>query len=156
MQIRRAKECDMEGINRLLEQVLMVHHKGRPDLFQGSGKKYDDAQLLEIITDDKRPIFVGVDENEQVLGYAFCMLTQQKNDAVLIDVKALYIDDLCVDESIRGQHIGRTLYEYVLAYAKEQGCYHVTLNVWECNPSARKFYDKMGLVPYKTCMEKIL
>ena len=41
-------------------------------------------------------------------------------------------------------------------FAKEQGCYNVTLNVWECNPSARKFYEKAGLKPYKTGMEVIL
>ena len=73
-----------------------------------------------------------------------------------LDVKSLYIDDLCVDENIRGQHIGRQLYEYVLDYAKQSGCYNVTLNVWACNESARKFYEKCGLVPQKIGMEKIL
>ncbi|KAI4445791.1 hypothetical protein C823_000308 [Eubacterium plexicaudatum ASF492] len=39
MVIRRAEEKDMDGINRLLMQVLMIHHHGRPDLFQGNYKK---------------------------------------------------------------------------------------------------------------------
>ena len=38
MEIRRAVEQDMDGINHLLRQVLMVHHKGRPDLFQPNVK----------------------------------------------------------------------------------------------------------------------
>ena len=156
MEIRRAQEKDMEGINRLLCQVLMVHHKGRPDLFKGNVKKYTDQELAALIKDDSRPIFVGVDEREQVLGYAFCVFQQHIDDNILTDIKTLYIDDLCVEENCRGQHIGRQLYEYVLDFARGKGCYNVTLNVWSCNPTAQRFYEKCGLVPQKIGMEKIL
>lgn len=156
MNIRRAEDKDMDGINQLLYQVLMVHHSGRPDLFKENAKKYTDAQLLEIIKDDSRPIFVCVDDRENILGYAFCVFQQHVGDNILTDIKTLYIDDLCVDENVRGQHIGSQIYEYVLDFAKKSGCYNVTLNVWNCNPFAMKFYEKCGLVPYKVGMEKIL
>ena len=156
MKIRRAEEKDMNGINKLLCQVLMVHHNGRPDLFKGNVKKYTDKELLKIIRDDKKPIFVGVDDNDTVLGYAFCVFQQNVEDNILTDIKTLYIDDLCVDEDSRGQHIGKQIYEYVLAFAKKQGCYNVTLNVWSCNEGAMQFYEKCGLVPQKIGMEKIL
>lgn len=146
----------MNGINDLLCQVLMVHHKGRPDLFKGDTKKYTDEELRKLIHDDTRPIFVGVDEDEKVMGYAFCVFQQRISSNILTDIKTLYIDDLCVDEAIRGQHIGKSLYEYVKAFAKEQGCYNVTLNVWACNESARRFYESCGLVPQKFGMETIL
>lgn len=156
MNIRRAEEKDMNGINKLLRQVLMVHHNGRPDLFKGDVKKYTDEELLNIIQDDNRPIFVGVDENDMVMGYAFCVFQQHINDNILTAVKTLYIDDLCVDEDLRGQHIGKQIYEYVLDFARESECYNVTLNVWSCNLDAQKFYESCGLVPYKIGMEKIL
>lgn len=156
MKIRRAEKQDMDGIDNLLNQVLMVHHNGRPDLFKSNTRKYMDEELLAILGDDSRPVFVGVDEQERVLGYAFCVFQQHVGDNILTDIKTLYIDDLCVDESLRGQHIGKQLYEYVLKFAKEQGCYNVTLNVWECNPGAKKFYESCGLTPYRTGMEKIL
>ncbi len=111
IEIRRAKEQDMEGINNLLMQVCLVHHKGRPDLFKYGAKKYTDDQLRAIIHDSQRPIFTAVDENETVLGYAFCIFQQHIDDNILTDIKTLYIDDLCVDENLRGQHIGRRLYE---------------------------------------------
>ena len=155
MQIRRAQEKDMEGINRLLYQVLMIHHNGRPDLFKGNVKKYTDQELAALIRDDTRPIFVGVEE-ERVLGYAFCVFQQHKDDNILTDIKTLYIDDLCVEENCRGQHIGSRIYEHVLDYARQQGCYNVTLNVWACNPAAQKFYERCGLIPQKIGMEKIL
>lgn len=156
MHIRRAEQKDMPGINSLLRQVLMVHHNGRPDLFKANAKKYTDEELAELIRDDKKPIFVCVDEEEQVLGYAFCIWQQHINNEILTDIKTLYIDDLCVDENRRGQHIGKSLYEYVLGYAKENGFYNVTLNVWSLNESAMKFYEACGLVPQKVGMEKIL
>ena len=156
MHIRRAEQKDMSGINNLLRQVLMVHHNGRPDIFKANAKKYTDEQLSEIIQDDKKPIFVCVDESEAVLGYAFCVWQQYLNNEILTDIKTLYIDDLCVDETSRGQHIGKSLYEYVLAYAKENNFYNVTLNVWSLNEGAMKFYEACGLKPQKVGMEYIL
>lgn len=147
---------DMDRINDLLFQVLMVHHNGRPDLFKSGCKKYTDDELLEIIKDDMKPIFVAVNDEEYVVGYAFCVFQQHIDNNILTAIKTLYIDDLCVDENIRGQHIGKSLYEYVLEYAKEQGCYNVTLNVWSLNESAMKFYQACGLLPQKIGMEKIL
>lgn len=156
MNIRRVTNQDLNGLNKLLHQVLMVHHYGRPDLFKPNAKKYTDEELKEIIADDSKPIFVAVNEQEEVLGYAFCIFQQHLNSNILTDVKTLYIDDLCVDEEKRGLHIGKQLYEHILAFAKESGCYNVTLNVWSCNESAMKFYEKCGLVPQKVGMEKIL
>ena len=155
MQVRFAQEKDLPRIHTLLEQVNLVHHQGRPDLFK-LGRKYTDEQLLAIIGDRGRPILVAADETDQVLGYAFCIFQQHVDDNIMTDIRTLYIDDLCVDETLRGRHIGKTLYDAVLAFAREQGCYNVTLNVWSCNPSAMKFYEAQGLKPQKVGMEAIL
>ncbi|MBR2189072.1 MAG: GNAT family N-acetyltransferase [Eubacterium sp.] len=156
MNIRRAKIGDLARIDALLEQVLTVHHRARPDLFKGNCRKYTDEQLTEIIQDDSRPIFVAADEADVVMGYAFCVIQQHLNDNILTDIRTLYIDDLCVDETLRGKHIGRTLYEYVVSYARENGFYNVTLNVWEGNDSAKRFYEACGLRVQKTGMELVL
>lgn len=156
MKIRRAQEQDMNGIDNLLLQVCLVHHKGRPDLFKYGAKKYSDDELKAIINDDSRPIFVAVDEHNSVLGYAFCIFQQYIENNIMTDIKTLYIDDLCVDEQLRGQHIGKQIYQAVIAFAKEKGCYNVTLNVWSLNESAMKFYQACGLKPQKVGMETIL
>lgn len=154
--IRRAENKDIKKVIDLLHQVCMVHHIGRPDLFKGPATKYTESQLIDIFKNDNTPVFVCIDEKDEALGYAFCVLKQEKSNNVLTDIKTLYIDDLCVDENVRGKHIGKTLYEFVLEYAKEIGCYNVTLNVWTCNENAMKFYENCGLTPQKICMEKIL
>ena len=154
--VRRAQTDDIPAILELLVQVDMVHHNGRPDLFKGPATKYGAEELAKIITNGVTPVFVCTDEDGKVLGHAFCINKQVTGDRVLTDVKTLYIDDICVDENVRGMHVGAALYDRVVAYATEQGCYNITLNVWTCNPGAMKFYEKMGLVPQKICMEKIL
>ncbi|MBQ6491376.1 MAG: GNAT family N-acetyltransferase [Atopobiaceae bacterium] len=156
MEIRRATPDDLEGINSLLRQVLMVHHEGRPDLFKANTKKYTDDELLAILADDEQPVFVAVDEAGRVLGHAFCVWEVYSGHNTMVDRRTLYVDDICVDEAARGRHVGSALYAHVLDYAREQGFYNVTLNVWSCNPGAMAFYEAMGMRPYKVGMEQVL
>ena len=135
MTVRFACEKDIPQMDSLLYQVERVHQQGRPDLFKEGAKKYTDNELKDMLKDKTKPIFAAVDENDVMKGYAFCVFQEHKDDNVLTDIKTLYIDDLCVDENCRGQHIGSVLYEAVKKFAKEQGCYNVTLNVWEFNPA---------------------
>lgn len=153
--IRTAKKKDIPKILDLLSQVDLVHHKGRPDIFK-IGSKYSSAELEALLTNETYHILVSVDENDSVLGYCFCIYQQHVNNSILTDIKTLYIDDLCVDESERGKHIGRELYEAAVTHARDVGCYNLTLNVWSCNASALRFYQSCGLVPQKIGMELIL
>ena len=156
MNIRRAIEKDIGGINKLLFQVHRIHAEGRPDIFRLGNKKYNDGELRAIISDDSTPIFVAVDDEQQVLGYAFCIYEEVKNNTSLCDRKTVYIDDLCVDATLRGQHIGTALYDYVKEQAKSEGCSAVTLNVWCLNAGAMRFYEKLGMKPLKVVMEDTL
>ena len=156
MKVRMAQEKDIERIHSLLAQVAMVHHKGRPDLFKQGKSKYTDEELKALLQDSSRPILAAVDDNDCMQGYAFCIFQQYKDHNIMTDIKTLYIDDLCVDETMRGKHIGKLLYNAALDYAREHGCYNLTLNVWSCNESAMKFYESCGLKPQKVGMEVIL
>ena len=155
MIIRRAEKTDICGIERLLLQVNNVHADGRPDLFKHDRPKYTEPELEAILDDDERPVFAAADGGK-LLGYAFCVAVSHIPDNNMADIKTLYIDDLCVDEKMRGQHIGTMLYEYVKKWAKENGFYNITLNVWSCNKNAEAFYRSLGLVPQKTTLEAIL
>ena len=156
MIIRRAEKKDTDGVNKLLKQVCSVHAKGRPDIFVDGARKYTDEELWEIFEDDDRPVFVAVDDEDTVLGYCFCVMEDHSKQHQFTPIMSLYIDDLCVDEELRGQHIGKALFDYVKEYAAGRGCYNLTLNVWELNRGAMKFYEKMGLKPLKHGMETIL
>lgn len=152
--IRRAEPRDIPAVLRLLRQVNLVHHQGRPDLFR-LATKYGAEDLSAIFSNDDAPVFV-YDEDGAILGHAFCQIQTVQNDRLLCDRKTLYVDDICVDEAARGRGVGKALYTHVRDYARSLGCYNLTLNVWSCNPNALRFYERMGLVPQKVGMEQIL
>ena len=153
MTVRRAEKKDTSRIQQLLWQVEQVHHRIRPDLFRDGGRKYTDAQLADILADDARPVLAAVDENDRLLGYAFCKFEEYRDDNIMQDRRTLYLDDLCVDETLRGRHIGRALFEAVRDYARAHGCRDLTLNVWTGNDAARRFYESCGFRPRKVCMD---
>ena len=155
MEIRFADTRDIPGMIELLKQVGEVHHVIRPDLFRSGAQKYNEADLEELLRDPARPILIA-DIDGQVAGYAFCILQITENNPVLCDRKVLYIDDICVDENIRGKGIATALYERVVVYAKSIGCHAVTLNVWCGNDSAMRFYESRGMKPRKIYMETSL
>ena len=155
MCIRRAVSKDVDALSELLRQVQQLHADGRPDIFKGGTNKYSKDDVLKILQDDTTPVYV-YEQDGLVVGYAFCAIKEQKDSANLRAIKNFYIEDLCVDQNFRGRGIGKKLYEFCVALAKELNCYHLTLNVWHLNESAVKFYQKLGMNPLKTTMEQIL
>lgn len=156
MKIRNAQARDSDKIINLLQQVLDLHAKIRPDIFIPGTTKYTPDQLKAILNNEEKPVYVAVDNNDSVLGYAFCQIKEQPFSTNMIPFKSMFIDDLCVDSTCRGQHIGEQLFDYVKAQAKKIGCYEVTLNVWAGNTGAERFYEKMGMKTKERMMEYIL
>ena len=153
--IRKATHNDIPRILELLSQVNDVHADGRPDFFIKGKRKYNEEELLKIINDDTTPVFVYV-ENDDIKGYAFCVIQNLSQCDNLRPDKSLYIDDICVDESYRRHGVGKKLYEHVVQFAKEEKCFNITLNVWAKNLSAQAFYESMGMTVQKVCMEKVI
>lgn len=152
MEIRFAKTGDIPGIQTLLLQVGQVHHQLRPDIFRTGALKYTPGELAALLTDPNRPIFVAV-EGEALLGYAFCIRRAYDGTGACTRRKELYVDDVCVEEACRGRGIATALLDRVYGYARETGCQFVTLNVWNGNDTARRFYEGMGMTPRNFNME---
>ena len=155
LMIRKAKENDIPRVLDLLSQVNDVHAEGRPDFFIKGKRKYNESDLVKIISDGNTPVFVCEEDND-VKGYAFCVMQDLSKCHNLHPDKSLYVDDICVDEKYRRQGVGRKLYDFVIQYAKNEGCFNVTLNVWDKNPEAKAFYEDMGMKVQKGCMEVVL
>ena len=140
----------------MLGQVLQIHAEIRPDIFIPDTTKYTEQELAALLKDEKKPIYVAVNEEDVCMGYAFCQMKEQPFSNNMVQFQSLFIDDLCVDRFARGQHIGESLFDYVKQEAKRMGCYEVTLNVWAGNTSAEKFYEKMGMKTKERQLEYIL
>ena len=156
MSIRLAQLKDIPDLLRLLEQILSVHHQARPDIFKGSGGKYSEEELEKLMEQDKTPIFVYENEDGQILGHLFVTIKEVSDNPILHPIKTLFIEDLCVEQAARGQKIGDQLYQFAVSYAKEIGCYNLTLNVWNDNEGALRFYQRQGMKPQETVMETII
>ena len=155
MQIRRAEIQDVPQLLRLLHQVLELHAQLRPDIFRSGTTKYTEDELYTMLRVDTRAIYVAA-ESGRILGYAFCILRSQPFSNNMVQFQSLFIDDLCVDQDARGQGVGHKLFDYLRGEAKRLQCYELTLNVWEGNDSARRFYENLGMRPKETQMELIL
>lgn len=154
MSIRLAQESDIPALLELLQDIRQVHHEQRPDIFKSSGEKFTEEELGRLLGKPEQPIFV-YEQDGQVVGHLFCELSTAAG-SVLEPVKTLFIDDLCVAASGRGQGIGGELYDFALSYAREQGCYNVTLDVWAANRGAVRFYERLGMRPQKIRMEELI
>ena len=153
--VRLANEADIPRLEDLLYQVHGLHAEGRPDIFIPGCKKYTADQLREILADPvSTPVFVAIADGVLV-GYCFC-IRQVQTAASMQKISTLYIDDLCVDAAMRGKGFGKVLYDHAVEYARMNGYYNLTLNVWACNPSAMRFYEKCGLSVQKVGMELLL
>ncbi|MCR4879848.1 MAG: GNAT family N-acetyltransferase [Bacilli bacterium] len=152
MIIRRALNKDIPQILELLSSVLELHAKIRPDVFISGTTKFSNEELQVMVKDDHNPIYVGVD-GDRVLGYIFCEIKEPNGAINMKQVRSLYIEDLCVNENGRGQHVGTTLFNFVKEEAKKLKCYDIKLNVWAGNDAAIKFYEKMGLKVRSSIME---
>ena len=156
MNIRRAQIKDIPAIIKLLSQVLELHAAIRPDIFKPGTTKYTNDELAKLIKDDQKPIYVAVNDEDEVLGYVFTQLQEQPFSTNMVQFKSIFIDDLCVDSAARSQGVGRALLDFVKEEGKRLGCYEITLNVWAGNDSAIRFYEKNGLKTKETTMEYIL
>ena len=154
MEIVRAETRHIPGMLRLLGQVGQVHHVGRPDLFRDGAIKYSAQELEALLEDENSPIFIA--EDADVLGYCFCQCQTVEGNACILGRKELYIDDLCVEETARGQHIGSALYRYTVDWAKQRGFDYITLRVWDFPGSAEDFYRNLGMKSRYLCMEQKL
>ena len=98
-EIRIAKEKDCPKLLELLEYICNLHSGIRPDLFKAGKSKYDSESLAKLLADENRITFVAADENDEVLGYIFCILIDHSVDSARCPNKELYIDACALTKS---------------------------------------------------------
>lgn len=155
MLIRKAEIKDIDEILYLLSDVLELHVRIRPDIFESGHTKYTKEELINKLNEENFHVYVGEISNK-VVAYAMCVIELPKFTHTMKKVKTMYIDDIEVNPDYRGQGLGRLLFEFLKEEAKRLGCYNITLNEWEGNDGAIKFYEKLGMKPQKTTLELIL
>jgi len=64
---------------------------------------------------------------------------------LLFSGRTLYIDDLVTHDSDRSRGFGAALFDWLVEYAKEQACQHLTLDSGVQRFAAHRFYLKRGM-----------
>lgn len=135
-----ARKSDWEAVNRLSVQIHDLHVAWRPDIYEHSNAPYPRDSFLEDIR--KRMVYVAKHRG-QIAGYVVLSILE-KGGAGTVEKRQLRLDSICVDETCRGQGIGRNMITDVRALARAFGCRELILGVHPENDSAVAFYQKCG------------
>lgn len=135
IKIRKAEESDSEKIWTLMKQ-LAVFEKYidsfaiTPEIVRESGFRKNPPDFYCIVAED----------NEKIAGmlvYYFLPYTAQNRPAI-------YMKELFVDESYRGQKIGEQLMNALRNEAALHNCRQIKWTVAPWNEAGQKFYERLG------------
>lgn len=135
-----ARESDWEAVQRLSVQIHDLHAAWRPDIYFHTDEPYPKALFLENIRD--RLVYVAKIDGI-VAGYVV-LAVMHKGGPGTVERKLMRLDSICVEESIRGNGIGKTMVQEVRALARAFGCSQLILGVHPENDDAVGFYQKCG------------
>ena len=138
--LQLARESDWEDVKRLSVQVHDLHADWRPDIYFHTEEPYPKEQFLQDIAN--RRVYVAKLDG-LVAGYVV-ISTQEKGGPGTVARKLMRLDSICVEESIRGNGIGKTMVQDVRALAKAFRCDQLILGVHPENDAAVGFYQKCG------------
>lgn len=135
-----ARETDWEAVKRLSVQIHDLHAEWRPDLYFHCEEPLPHDAFLDGIR--SRLLYVAKLQNV-VVGYVVLSIMNRGGPGAHV-YKAMRLDSICVEESLRGQGIGRNMIADVRALAKAFGCRELLLGVHPENDKAVVFYQKCG------------
>ena len=84
-------------------------------------------------------VFVAENDDKEIVGIALFFMGYSTWKG-----RMLYLDDLVVRESVRGQGIGRALLDRLMVQAKEEKAQVVCWQVLDWNKPAVDFYESVG------------
>jgi ribosomal protein S18 acetylase RimI-like enzyme len=128
---------------RVFEAVLNLLPQLAPDAVLPT-RQY----VEEILTSENIHFFIAELENKQIAG----MLTI--GTYTIPSCKKVWIEDVVVDESQRGNGFGRKLVKFAIEYSKSLGAESVALTSRPSRVEANELYKKMGFVLHETNVYK--
>ncbi|HQX70836.1 MAG TPA: GNAT family N-acetyltransferase, partial [Bacteroidia bacterium] len=133
--IRKGTPADVEPALRLIKEL--AEYEKAPEQVINTVE-----QMLKDGFGEK-PIFdlLVAETNDNIVGIAIYFIKYSTWKG-----KCLYLDDIVVQESLRGKGIGRKLFDAVAAEAKLQNCQQLQWQVLNWNEPAINFYKKYDTV----------
>ena len=155
MDIRFAREDELERINELRRQVNDVHVQGKPEVFKPGFSEELQNYIYSIWQDPEQEIVVA-DKDGELCGFAILHHIYKPENPFMYVRDFLDIDEFCVDKNHRREGIATALVDFIKQYAKEKGYHRIELNMWEFNEGALAFYEEAGFETFRRYMEMFI
>ncbi len=145
IELRKALLKDFARVAELKNQIHSDYVRNAPDFYRNVEQPLTVEEYNAYIDPSGKRCANVLLDGSQIVAYAFTQVLESQNNALVYDQKQLFLDDLCVDETLRGRGYGNRLMQEIVSIAEESGCKTVELNVWDWNRSAIAFYQALGM-----------
>ena len=108
------------------------------DILQIYAESLDNGKVLSV----EKAQIVFVAEYEQQLVGTFALLIME--NMAHQGTPSAVVEDVGVIPAVQGKGIGKVMMEYALNYAKEKGCYKMSLSSNLRRDKAHQFYESLG------------
>ena len=156
--VRNVDENDYAAVIRLMDLMNRLHYEAVPHLMKPNKIPFFTQQgFANILADAKQRLIVACD-GSYVCGYASLRLIDPQHERTFpfIDSKRVHVDEIITDVGYRNCGVGKALMATAEAWTREVGATKMTLNVFNFNTPAMKFYDNLGFQFLTTAMEKLV
>ena len=152
MNVRFAKENELDRINELRKQVNDIHVSGKSEVFK-RGFSNELQDFIKAIWNDPEQEIVVAENSETICGYAVLHHINKPENPFMYERNYLDIDEFGVDEAFRRQGVASAMIGFIREYALQKGFHRIELNMWEFNRDALEFYETAGFKTYRRYME---
>lgn len=142
MEIRKAREQDIDAILELNRQIGEIHFAQAPQVFCPPSPE-ERAFLLSAIAAEGR-LFCVAEQDGAVAGFLTARIDINETIPFLSKEPICRIGTLVVDEGQRSRGIGKALIAYCDAWGKTQGASQLRLEVMAFNERAKALYERLG------------
>lgn len=145
-QIRNAQPNDASALAVLAERTFRETFgadNSSQDMDQHCTDTYSTMIQTREILDPNTDTFVCELENELI---AYAQLSWLEAPSYVTALKPVEIKRFYVDSPWHGKGIANALMVQVLEHVESKNADRIWLGVWEHNPKARRFYQKMGFL----------
>lgn len=153
--VRRATAGDLDALAALRPWVHDEHARAHPENFKlteaGAARREAEAWLAQPNTH----VLLAVRNGEPV-GYLRAEVSDRPERELMHARRMLYVDQIAVKESARGQGHGKQLLAAGVALARALGIGIVELDVYAFNTEARAFFISQGFAPQRERLSRVL
>lgn len=135
MQIRPVTKEDVHQLTRLMIDYVIGHYHQ-----DGIEAPQVQAHILHLLENPSEGVQFVADMDGTIAGFA----TLYFSYSTLRLKRIVILNDLFVDERVRGQHVGEALFQHVRQYAEAGDFAFLQWETTKENHVAQRLYEKMG------------